>query len=106
MAKAVDDPKVRICDECFAVMLDTARVCPGCDNPMLVRARDWTKHSANERSVTYRGKLYFAGRHSARETWMIEILTGPEVHGSRHVCTVALNVETRNLSEEIMRIPF
>jgi len=73
---------------------------------MPVRPRDWKHHSANERSIAYRGKLYFAARHSPRQTWMIEILTGPEVQGSRHVCTVALNVETRKLSEEIMRIPF
>ncbi len=71
-----------------------------------VRARDWKIHSANERSITYRGKLYFAFRRNPKQSWGIEILTGPEVEGSRHVCTVALNVETRKLSEEIMRIPF
>lgn len=63
---------------------------------MTIRPRDWKQHSRNERSITVRGRHFFAGRCGFH--WRVEEIDQADPNGSKLVQIVRTCVLTKDLS--------
>lgn len=68
---------------------------------MTIRPRDWKQHSRNERSITVRGRHFFASR--CRVYWRVEEVDQAEPNGARSIKVLRLNASTSDLSAVVMK---
>lgn len=72
-----------------------------------IRPRDWTQHSRNERSISVRGRHFFASR--CRVFWRVEEIDQADPNGSKLVKVLRLGAGTKDLSSlvaaEVMKEP-
>lgn len=67
----------------------------------MLKPKDWTKHSRNERSVTVKGRHFFAGRCSF--FWRLEEIDQANPNGSKLVKLIKLSATTAELSGLVMK---
>jgi hypothetical protein len=68
---------------------------------VVIRPRDWTKHSSNERSITVKGRHFFAGRCSF--FWRLEEIDQAHPNGSKLVKEIKRCACTAELSGLVMK---
>lgn len=68
---------------------------------MKIKPKDWTQHSRNERSITVKGRHFFAGRCSF--FWRLEEIDQAHPNGSKLVKLIKLSACTAELSGLVMK---
>lgn len=68
---------------------------------MTLKPAHWTKHSRNERSVTVKGRHFFAARCSF--FWRLEEIDQADPNGSKPVKLIKLSACTADLSALVMK---